>query len=115
MKGTTVHVEIHTDNTINGSDALTSRVTDEVTGSLEHHDGRVQRIEVHLADESAGRATEDDIRCVMTADLKGQSPVVASHHAAGVDQAVTGAAHKLARAIEHRLGRLSGQTARDHA
>ena len=110
-----MHVEVHTDNTITGSDALTSRVTDEVTQSLEHHSGRVQRIEVHLADESAGRATEDDIRCLLTADLEGQSPVVASHHADSVDQAVTGATHKLARAIEHRLGRLSGQTARGHA
>ncbi|MDN5769155.1 MAG: HPF/RaiA family ribosome-associated protein [Humibacillus sp.] len=110
-----MHVEIHTDNTINGSDALTASVTDEVRESLEHHDGRVQRIEVHLADESAGRATEDDIRCLLTADLKGQSQVVASHHANSVEQAVTGAAHKLARAIEHRLGRISGQTARDHA
>lgn len=49
----------------------------------------VQRIEVHLADESAGRATEDDIRCLLTADLEGQSPVAASHHADSVDQAVT--------------------------
>ena len=110
-----MHVEVHTDNIIKGSEALATKVTDEVTESLEHHGGRVQRIEVHLADESAGRATEDDIRCLLTADLKGQSPVVASHHADSVDQAVTGATQKLARAIERRLGRLSGQAARDHA
>jgi len=46
---------------------------------------------------------------VMEARLEGRQPVAVTHHAPTVDQAVDGAAAKLARLIESTLGRLRDQ------
>ncbi|MEP6800282.1 MAG: HPF/RaiA family ribosome-associated protein [Lapillicoccus sp.] len=110
-----MNVVLHTDNTINGHETLTSRVVSEVETVLARYDDRVKQVEVHLADGSAGRSTENDIRCVMEATLEGQSPAIATEHADTVDEAVRGAAHRLERVVESQLGRLSNDTARRHA
>jgi hypothetical protein len=49
---------------------------------------------------------------VMEARLEGRLPVAVTHQAATLDQAVEGAAHKLARLIESTLGRLHDQASR---
>jgi hypothetical protein len=49
---------------------------------------------------------------VMEARLEGRQPVAVTHQAATLDQAVEGAAHKLARLIESTLGRLHDQAGR---
>jgi len=109
-----MQIAVHTDNTIAGHDALTSWVTSEVEGALVRFESRITRVEVHLADESAGRVTENDIRCVMEAFVEGRSPAVASDHADTVDEAVRGAAHRLDRVLASQLARLSNDTARRH-
>jgi hypothetical protein len=48
----------------------------------------------------------------MEARLEGRQPVAVTHQAASMDQAVEGAAHKLARLIENTLGRLHDQASR---
>ena len=110
-----MQIAVHTDNTITGHEALTSRVASEVEKALATFESRMTRVEVHLSDESAGRPTENDMRCVIEAFLEGQSPAVASHHANTLDEAVLGAAHRLDRVLESRLARLSSETARRHA
>lgn len=109
-----MQIAVHTDNTIVGHDVLTSRVAAEVEEALVRFESRVTRVEVHLSDESAGRATQNDLRCVIEAFLEGQSPAVASDHVDTVDQAVRGAAHRLDRVLESQLARLSNDTARRH-
>jgi hypothetical protein len=49
---------------------------------------------------------------VMEARLEGRQPVAVTHQAATLDQAVEGAAHKLARLIESTLGRSHDQASR---
>jgi hypothetical protein len=46
---------------------------------------------------------------MMEARLEGRQPVAVTHQAATMDQAVDGAADKLARLIENTLGRLCDQ------
>lgn len=109
-----MQVAVHTDNTIAGHDVLTSRVAAEVERALVRFESRITRVEVHLSDESAGRSTENDLRCVMEAFLEGQSPAVASDCAHTLDQAVRGTANRLGRVLESQLARLSSDTARRH-
>lgn len=109
-----MQIAVHTDNTISGHDIVMSRVATEVEEALARFESRVTRVEVHLRDESAGRSTQDDLRCVIEAFPEGQSPAVASHHADTVDEAVRGAAHRLDRVLESQLARLSNDTARRH-
>ncbi|MDQ2755698.1 MAG: ribosomal subunit interface protein [Actinomycetota bacterium] len=110
-----MHVAVHTDNHISGTESLIARVASEVETVLAPHDARLTLVEVHLADESAGRETPHDMRCVVEAVLAGQPVAVATEHAETLDEAVSGAAHKLVNVLESRFGRLSGQTARRHA
>ena len=49
---------------------------------------------------------------MMEARLEGRQPIAVTHQAATLDQAVDGAADKLARLIESTLGRLRDQKSR---
>ena len=78
-----------------------SRVSDPIT-----------RVEVHLSDENSNKNGQNEKRCMMEARLERRQPIAVTHEAATLDQAVDGAAHKLARLIESTLGRLHDQASR---
>jgi ribosome-associated translation inhibitor RaiA len=63
-------------------------------------------VEVHLSDENGAKSGQQDQRCMLEARLEGRQPVSVTDHAATLEQAVDGAAHKLARLLDSRLGRL---------
>lgn len=101
-----MHVEVRTDNHIHGSEKLFEEIADGLKDSLKHHEGQITRVEVHLADVNGPKGPADDKRCLMEARIAGHQPIIASHQAASVHEAVEGASTKLARAIETTLGRL---------
>ncbi len=94
---------------IDGHEALAAQVSGVVESALSQFTEHITRVEIHLSDESSHKSTPNDKRCVMEARLEGRQPVAVTDHAATVDEAVNGAAHKLARLIESTLGRLSHQ------
>lgn len=73
--------------------------------TLAHLSERISRIEVHLADEDGHKHGEDDVRCTMEARVEGRQPTAVKHHASSVEEAVDGAAEKLRRSLERKLGR----------
>lgn len=101
-----MHVEIRTDNHIRGSDQLFEGIRDGVQSALKRHAEQLTRVEVHLADVNGPKGAADDKRCLMEARPRGLQPIVASHQAANLDDAIDGAADKLARALDAALGRL---------
>jgi Sigma 54 modulation protein / S30EA ribosomal protein len=101
-----MHIEIRTDNTIDGSDALTTHVKGLVQNALAHCADHITRVEVHLSDINAGKTGPDDKHCVIEARLEGRQPTAVKHTAATLDQAVKGAADKLKRSLESTIGRL---------
>jgi ribosome-associated translation inhibitor RaiA len=66
-------------------------------------------VEVHLIDESGPKSRKNNKRCMMEARLEGRQPIAVTDEAATLDLAVDGAADKLARLIEHTLGKLHEQ------
>ncbi len=105
-----MQILLNTDRNIEGHEALATRVSDEVESALERFSDRITRVEVHLSDENSDKkGGNDDMRCVMEARLEGRQPVAVTHHAATLDQAIDGAADKLASLIESTLGRLRDQ------
>jgi len=92
---------------IAGHEALAAQVSSVVESALSQFSDHITRVEIHLSDESSHKNTPNDKRCVMEARLEGRQPVAVTEHAASVDEAVAGAAHKLAKLIESTLGRLS--------
>jgi hypothetical protein len=68
----------------------------------------ITRVEV-LTDESGSKSGKNDKRCMMEARLEGRQPIAVTDEAATPDLDVDDAAHKLARLIEHTLGKLHDQ------
>lgn len=101
-----MQVLTNTDNSVHGDERLAATVESMVSAALERFAAQITRVEVHLSDENGGKSGGDDKRCVMEARLEGRPPTAVSHKAAVVDEAIQGAADKLARALASRLGRL---------
>jgi hypothetical protein len=98
-------IQVHTDNHIQGREALTEHVEAEVARVLARYESRITDIEVHLGDVNADRPGDTDKRCLIEARLAARDPVAASHNGAGLDEALKGAVHKLRRRLDSTLGR----------
>ena len=96
-------IQINTDHNIKGSEALSAWIIGEVESAPDHVIDRITRVEVHLADENAGKGGQDDKQCVMEARLEDWQPVAVRESAATLELAVQRASHKLAQMIESRV------------
>lgn len=100
-----MQIQINTDNTIGGSEAMAAQTTEVVTHALRHLSDRITRVEVHVEDENGPKTGQNDIRCALEARLENREPIAVTDHADSVQAAVRGAAKKLVALIEHTLGR----------
>ncbi len=100
-----MQIQINTDHHIEGHEALVAWATGEIKTALSRHSEHITRVEVHLSDENGHKSGTNDKRCVMEARVEGRQPLVVTHHAETLYQAVTGAADKLTRLITSTLGR----------
>ena len=91
-----MQVQINTDHNIEGHEALTARVRGVVESALSRVRDHITRVEVHLSDENGDKSGKNDMRCVMEARLEGRQPVAVTDQAETLEQAVDGAADKLA-------------------
>jgi len=115
-------IQLNTDAHIDGSEALAAQVSATVEQALDRFSEHITRVEIHLSDESGGKSGgssggksggksdgkngQTDQRCMLEARLEGRQPVAVTDHAATLDQAVHGAAKKLAHLLDSTLGRL---------
>ncbi|MFT5085421.1 MAG: ribosomal subunit interface protein [Lentisphaeria bacterium] len=99
-------IQFNTDVNIHGTEALAARISASVEEALENFQVHITRVEVHLSDESKGKSGLHDHRCMLEARLEGLQPVAVTDHATSLEQAVNGAAQKLAHRLESMLGRL---------
>ena len=123
-------IQLNTDAHIDGSEALAAQVSATVEQALDRFSEHITRVEIHLSDESGGKSGgksggssggssggksggksdgkngQTDQRCMLEARLEGRQPVAVTDHAATQDQAVHGAAKKLAHLLDSTLGRL---------
>ncbi|WP_435021374.1 HPF/RaiA family ribosome-associated protein [Tundrisphaera sp. TA3] len=100
-----MHVQVHTDNHVHIGAKKIQEIGEDLQGDLSRYGSRITGIEVFLSDENGPKGGEDK-RCLIEARVAGHSPIVASHSAGGVDEALDGASEKLLRGLEHTLGRL---------
>ena len=102
-----MHIEVSTDNSIKGSEAITAQITGLVQHDLAYLAEHITRIEVHLSDANADKSGPDDIKCVLEARLKGQQPMAVTDSASTSEQATRGAAGKMKSVLESTLGKLT--------
>ncbi len=107
-----MQIQMYTDHNIAGHQALAAQVNGVVDSALRRFSDHVTRVEVHLSDENSDKSGQNDKRCVMEAHLEGRQPIAVTHQAATLEQAIDGAADKLARLIESTIGRLREQQSR---
>jgi ribosome-associated translation inhibitor RaiA len=100
-------IQINTDNHIDGSAALSERISATVEQALQRFNEHVTRVEVHLSDENGDKSGQHDQLCMLEARLKGLQPVAVTESAATQEQAVHGAAQKMVHLLDSTLGRLN--------
>lgn len=105
-------IQVHTDNTIEGSVGLTQHVESVVSDTLGRFAGQITRVEVHLRDVNGPRVAGDDKRCLMEARLAGRQPTVVTHDAPTLNTAIDGAVEKLERSLDRLLDKLSQRKGR---
>ncbi len=99
-------IQVNTDRNVDVSADFSERTAVEVASDLARFERRLTRVEVHLRDESAGRTTGEDIRCLLEARLAGLDPVAVTHDATTSSDALRGATERLAALVSSKLERL---------
>ena len=102
-----MQIQVNTDRNISGNDSLAQTVEEILERLLARFANQITRLEVHLSDEnSTSKSGVVDKRCLLEARLAGRDPTSVSDVALTVEQAVTGAAHKMVSLLESELGKL---------
>ncbi len=104
-----MQIEIGSDHSVQIQDEWAGKLEEIVQHALRHHREQLTRVVVHLSDENAHKAGDNDKRCAMEGRLRGMQPVAVTHHGATYDQAVSGAAEKLGRLLEHTLAKAAAK------
>lgn len=104
-----MQIQLNTDHSISGSQRLTERVEAQVSHALGRFSESVTRVEIHLSDVNSDKGGAADKQCLMEARVRNHQPVSVTHEAGEFGLAVEGAAGKLARALDHLLGKFGSQ------
>ncbi len=98
-------VQVSTDNQIVSDSEANARLEERVRTKLKRFESRLTHVEVHVADVNGTKGGEDK-RVSLEVRANGHAPVAVHADAARVDTAVTAAANKAIRALDHALGKL---------
>ncbi len=100
-------VQIRTDNQILSDAESNERLEIRVREKLGRFEKRLTSIEVHVEDVNGAKGGAADKRVSLEARVNGHQPVAVHAEAARVDTAVTAAADKATRALDHLFGKLA--------
>ncbi|MBD1550829.1 HPF/RaiA family ribosome-associated protein [Pseudomonas sp. C2L12B] len=106
-----MHIQVNSDNHIQGGSRLEHWVRSTLEAALERFEEDLTRIEVHLRDENGDKPGPHDKRCQLEARAKGLTPISVSHKSPTLETAVDGAATKLEHALSHQFGKLKSRRA----
>ncbi len=100
-------VQINTDNQILSDAEANERLEQRVRDKLGRFEQRLTHVELHISDVNAHKGGANDKRVSLEARPNGHPPVAVTADAARIDDAVTGAANKAARALDSLFGKLA--------
>jgi hypothetical protein len=101
-----MEIKVYTDHNIDGHEALIADITEVVENALLHFSAHITHVEVHVSDVNGDKKSgRDDFRCMMEVRLEGRHAIAVTDQSITIDQAVDGAADKLANLIEGALER----------
>ena len=105
-----MNIQVNTGNNIVGSEELNSYIKSNLTEHFERYKNAITRIEVHLSDENGDKTSAKDKRCLLEARVANHQPIVVSHHADTIHQAIETASDKLLRSLDTMVGKLTDHT-----
>lgn len=100
-----MHVQVNTDDNIEGSDALIAQVEADIRDGLSRFANQITRVEVHLSDENAGKGGSDDQRCMIEVRPSGQQPIAVTDQGPSIHEASAGALQKMISKLQSGFGR----------
>lgn len=100
-------VQINTDNQIHSDAGANDRLEQRVRDKLARFEKRLTHIEVHVTDVNAQKGGPADKRVSLEARPSGHQPIAVHAEAARIDEAVSSAATKASRALDHLFGKLA--------
>jgi hypothetical protein len=100
-----MHIQINTDDNIEGDVTLIAQVEAEIRDGLSHFADQITRVEVHLSDENAGKGGSGDKRCMIEARPTGRQPMAVTSQGPTVQEASAGALQKLQSKLQSSLSR----------
>ena len=103
-------VQINTDNQILTDADANERLEQRVRDKLSRFEQRLTHVEVHVSDANGPKHSSQDKRVSLEARPTGHQPVAVHAEGARIDDAVTTAANKAARALDHLFGKLTDKT-----
>jgi ribosome-associated translation inhibitor RaiA len=98
-------VQISSDNQIKSDAAANARLEQRIREKLKRFDSRLTHVEVHLSDLNGAKGGDGDKRVSLEARANGHDPVAVHADAHRVETALTAAADKAVRALDHALGK----------
>lgn len=98
-------VRISTDNQVKSDAASNARLEERVRAKLKRFEQRLTDVEVHVEDVNGQKGGDADKRVSLEARPSGYKPIAVHAEAARVENAVSLAADKAVRALEHALDR----------
>ena len=108
-----MQVQVNPGDGIEGKETLERWASDYLTDQLARFRQDITGIEVQLKDENSGKSGPADKRCLLEARVTGHEPLVAEHRAENQDMAIRGAAQKLIKVLDSKLGKLDRREHRD--
>ncbi|PIP88987.1 MAG: ribosomal subunit Interface protein [Bdellovibrionales bacterium CG12_big_fil_rev_8_21_14_0_65_38_15] len=102
-----MNIQVNTDHNIEGSEELNSYIDSSFSAKFSRFGNAITRIEVHLSDENAGKPGSDDKRCLLEARVANHQPIVVTHHADNISDAIETASDKLLRSLDNMAGKMT--------
>ena len=100
-----MYVQISTDNQIVTDADANDRLEKRIRDKLRRFESRLSHVELHVADVNGDKGGPDK-RVSLEIRANGAAPLAVHAEAQKVDVAVTAAANKAARALDHALGKV---------
>jgi hypothetical protein len=98
-------VQINTDNQIKSDSEANARLEERIRSKLRRFERRLTHVELHVSDSNGAKGGADK-HVTLELRANGHAPVAVHADAKRVEDAVTAATDKAARALDHALGRL---------
>ena len=99
-------VQIKTDNQIKSDAGANDRLEARIRAKLKRFERRLTHVELHVSDLNGAKGGPDK-RVSLEVRPTGHEPLAVHADARRVEDAVSAAADKAARALDHALGRLA--------